>query len=247
MLALIKALLLPPGNLLLLALVGLGVRRRHRRLGYGLAAAAAGLLYILCTPYFSTLCLSSLEEPYVDPLARAEADAIVALGGGTAGFAPEYGTDVANHFSLARARYAARLQRASGKPLLLAGGSVGGDTEPESRQMRTFLDEMQVPVRWTEERSVDTFTNALESYRILAPLGITTVYLVTHAWHIPRARLAFEHAGFTVIAAPTGFASADATDLRLLDFVPSAKGLLTSYYFWHEVLGYLAYSLRMRL
>lgn len=247
MLALIKALALPPGNLLLLALAGLAIRRRVPRLGYGLAAAATGLLYVLCTPYFSTLCLSLLEDPYVDPLTRPEAQAIVALGGGTFEKAPEYGSDVANHFTLVRARYAARLQRASSKPLLLSGGSVGGDTVPESQQMRAFMDEMQVPVRWTEEHSVDTFTNALESYRILAPLGITTVYLVTHAWHMPRARLAFEHAGFTVIAAPTGFAGAEPREPIARDFLPRASALLNSYYFWHEVLGYLAYRFRTRL
>jgi uncharacterized SAM-binding protein YcdF (DUF218 family) len=247
MLALIKPLLLPPGNLLLLALVGIAMGRRRGRLGYGIAAAAVGLLYVLCTPYFSTLCLSLLEKSHVDPLTRTEGEAIVALGGGTFGLAPEYGTDVPNHLSLVRARYAAKLQRASGKPLLLSGGSVSGDTLPESRQMRVVMEEMHVPVRWTEERSVDTFTNALESYRILAPLGITTVYLVTHAWHMPRAQLAFEHAGFSVIAAPTGYASADSTGPSPLDFLPRASALVSSYYFWHEILGYLAYSLRMRL
>ncbi|MGH8664442.1 MAG: YdcF family protein, partial [Burkholderiales bacterium] len=114
--------------------------------------------------------------------------------------------------------------------------------------MRAVLvDEMNVPVRWTEERSVDTFTNAVESYRILAPLGITTVYLVTHAWHMPRARLAFAHAGFTVIPAPTAFSQTEPIDPSLLDFLPRASALMNSYYFWHEVLGYLAYSVRVRL
>ena len=80
MLGLIKALALPPGNLLLLALVGLGIRRRHARLGTGLAALAVGSLYLLCTPYFSSLCLSLLESPYVDPLSLPQGEAIAALG-----------------------------------------------------------------------------------------------------------------------------------------------------------------------
>jgi uncharacterized SAM-binding protein YcdF (DUF218 family) len=115
--------------------------------------------------------------------------------------------------------------------------------------MRTVLvDEMHVPVRWTEERSVDTFTNALESYRLLAPLGITRIYLVTHAWHVPRARLAFEHAGFTVVPAPTGFTRPQPNrSLKVLDFVPRPSAVTNSYYFWHEVLGYLVYSVRVRL
>lgn len=255
MLNVLKALALPPGSLLIAAVAGLLLRRRFARLGHGLTIAAVVLLYVLSTPAFSSFCLALLEEPYTDPLERP-AQAIVALGGGTQGFAPEYGTDVLNHRSIARLRYAARLQRMSGKPLLVSGGSVSGRTIPEAELMRAFLvEEMNVPVRWMENRSVDTFTNATESYRILRPLGITTVYLVTHAWHIPRARLAFEHAGFTVIPAPTEFAGgnygaaarSEASGLELSHFLPRANALADSYYFWHEVAGYLAYLVRMRL
>ena len=245
MLALIKSLLLPPGALLLLGALGLAVRRRRPRLGWGLAATALAMLYALSTPLLSGACLRLLEAPYADPLQRADADAIVLLGGGSAGMAPEYGADVANPLTLVRLRYAARLQRASAKPLLASGGSVGGNRLPEALQMRAVLQEMRVPVQWTEERSVDTFTNASESYRVLAPLGLTRVYLVTHAWHMPRARLAFEHAGFTVIPAPTGFSGGELFEVGLIDLLPRAGALLNSYYFCHEVLGYLAYRLRM--
>jgi uncharacterized SAM-binding protein YcdF (DUF218 family) len=247
MLALVKTLVLPPANLLLLGIAALALRRRYPRWSYGTAAVALGLLYLISTPIISSFCLSLLEEAYVDPLARPGAQAIVALAGGTDQFAPEYGTDVVNPLTMTRIRYAAKLQRASGKPLLVSGGSVRGDTLAEAQQMRAVLEEMNVPVRWTEERSVDTFTNAVESYRILAPLGITTVYLVTHAWHMPRARLAFAHAGFTVIPAPTAFSQTEPINPTLLDFLPRASALMKSYYFWHEVLGYLAYSVRVRL
>jgi uncharacterized SAM-binding protein YcdF (DUF218 family) len=246
MLALVKTLLLPPANLLLLGLAALALRRRYPRPSHAAAAVALGLLYLISTPIVGSFCLSLLEDSYVDPLSRPQAQAIVALAGGTEGWAPEYGTDVVNALTMTRTRYAAKLQRASGKPLLVSGGSVRGDTLPEAQQMRALLEEMNVPVRWTEERSVDTFTNALESYRILAPLGITTVYLVTHAWHMPRARLAFEHAGFTVIPAPTEFSRTGPIDPTPLDFLPRASALMKSYYFWHEVLGYLAYSVRVR-
>ena len=245
MLALTKALLLPPGGLLLLGALGLALGRRSPRLGRGVALAAFGLLYVMSTPLVSGACLALLETPYADPLQRADADAIVVLGGGSAGMAPEYGSDVANALTLVRLRYAAKLQRESGKPLLASGGSVHGHGMPEALLMRAVLQEMQAPVRWTEERSVDTFTHALESYRILAPLGLTRVYLVTHAWHMPRARLAFEHAGFTVIAAPTAFSSGGPLEIGVIDFLPRAGALLNSYYFCHEVLGYLAYRLRM--
>jgi uncharacterized SAM-binding protein YcdF (DUF218 family) len=247
MLALVKTLILPPASLLLLGLFGLLLRRRYPRIALASVVLALGGLYVLSTPIVSTLCLALLEAPYADPLERPEAQAIVVLGAGTSGMAPEYGADVVNALSMTRLRYAARLQRASGKPLLVSGGSVRRDTTAEAQQMRSMLDEMNVPVRWAEAQSVDTFTNALESARILAPLGITTVYLVTHAWHMPRARLAFEHAGFNVIPAPTDFSLPRPLDPSVLDFLPRARALVNSYYFWHEVLGYVVYSLRIRL
>jgi uncharacterized SAM-binding protein YcdF (DUF218 family) len=130
----------------------------------------------------------------------------------------------------------------------VSGGVVRGPTSPEAEQMRGILvDEFGVTVEWLETASRDTFTNATESARILAPHGIRTIYLVTHAWHIPRARFAFEAAGFEVIAAPTGFPGvARDNSFKGLDFLPRASALLNSYYFCHEVLGYVAYWLRAR-
>jgi uncharacterized SAM-binding protein YcdF (DUF218 family) len=247
MLALIKTLLLPPANLLLLGIAGALLRRRSPRLAYGAMAAAIGLLYVISTPLFATWSLSLLEQPYADPLALGEGQAIVALGGGTDGPAAEYGTEVVNHLSMARLRYAAHLQQRSGKPLLVSGGRNNRATISEAQQMRSVLtQEMGVPVRWTEEHSRNTFENALESRRILAPLGIKSIYLVTHAWHLPRARLAFEHAGFEVIPAATEFNLLDPAALGVRDFVPHAGALVKSYYFFHEVLGYAAYSWRTR-
>jgi len=247
-LSVVKALLLPPLNLFLLGFLGLWLRQRRARLGNVLLALSLSLLYVLSTPLFGSWALSSLQSPYVDPLERAQAQAIVALAGGTYGPAPEYGADSVSQLTLVRVRYAAKLQRMTGKPLLVSGGSVSGETTPEAEQMRGILtDEMNVPVRWVEDRSRDTFTNALESYRILAPQGITTIYLVSHAWHMPRARLAFEHAGFQVIAAPTGFSSFGFDHLGIHDFLPRASAFLNSYYFCHEVLGYLAYLIRARI
>ena len=243
---LIKAIILPPACLLLLAFAGLWLRRRYARAGMVIAASSLGLLYLLSTPLLSSLALRSLESPYADPRAAQGAQAIVVVGGGTVGPAPEYGSDSVSALTLARVRYGARLQRMTGKPLLVSGGR-NGKTSAEAAQMRAVMvDELNVPVRWMENRSVDTYTNALESHRILGPQGLTRIYLVTHAWHMPRARLAFEHAGFSVIAAPTSFTRFDFSDLGLGNLLPRASALVNSYYFCYEVLGYAVYMLRIR-
>jgi len=249
MTAVLKALLLPPGGLILAALVGLCLCGKRRRFGRTISGAALTLLYLLSTPIVAGYLIGSLMPPYVDPLTHRNVQAIVVLGGGTVGKVPEYGKDSVTQLTLARVRYGARLQRLTGKPMLVSGGVVRGPTSPEAEQMRAILvDEFQVPVEWLESASTDTFTNAVESARILTPHGIKTIYLVTHAWHIPRARLAFEAAGFDVVPAPTGFPSVEQDEgLSILDFLPRASALLNSYYFCHEVIGYAAYWLRARL
>ena len=75
----------------------------------------------------------------------------------------------------------------------------------------------------------------------LASARIRQVYLVTHAWHMPRARLAFERAGFEVIPAPTGYTTRQKPSL--LAFLPSGDGLLHSCIFCREILGLIWYRL----
>ena len=243
--AVIKALLLPPGILLLLGCLGIWICRKRFRLGAMLVAAALGLWYVFSMPLFAGWALGLLCPAYVDPRTQPGAQAIVILGGGTYGFAPEYGTDMVSRLTLMRVRYGAKLYTLTARPILVSGGSVTRETTPEAVQMRALLiDEFKVPVRWMEDRSRDTFTNAIESRRLLEPLGIDTIYLVTHAWHVPRARLAFEHAGFVVLPAPTEFQRID--DFSVLDFLPRASALLNSYYFFHELFGYGWYWLKIR-
>jgi len=239
-----KTLLLPPGCLILLGFFGLWVRARRPRLGWGCVALAIVLLYGASAPLVGRSALGLLQPPYVDPVSRPEGRAIVVLGGGTYRGAPEYGGDTVNTLTLVRLRYAAKLARATGKPLLVAGGSPSGDTPPEAERMRTVLtQEFGLEVAWAEDRSRDTLGNALESFRILAPLGITTVYVVTHAWHMPRARYAFEHAGFTVIPAPTAYS--ELNEVGLSELIPSTAGLADTTWFCYEVLGHAWYKLRV--
>jgi len=244
-LTLLKALLIPPNGLLLAAVLALLLHRRAPRAATRVLAACVIGLYALSTPLISTWALGSLQPVYADPATRRDAQAIVLLAGGTRGHAVEYGADTVNALSLIRLRYAAKLQRMTGLPLLVSGGSVRNDTIAEAEQIRRVLtDEIGIPVRWIETRSVDTFSNAVESAKLLKATGIDHVFLVTHAWHMPRARLAFEHAGLHVIPAPTDYVKPGLPELG--DFLPRPSALVNSYYFFHEIIGYAVYALRAR-
>jgi uncharacterized SAM-binding protein YcdF (DUF218 family) len=235
-----SALLLPPASFILLGLAGLLVLSAKPRLGKSLIGLCLGLLYLLAMPLFAEWYLNSLEVP---PLSRLDpqAQAIVVLGAGTYFAAPEYGGDTVYPLALERLRYAAKLQRETGKPILASGGKTGS-SEPESLLMKQVLENgFRVPVRWTETKSRTTRENASLSLPILKEAGITHVYLVTHAWHMERAAREFRRTGMQVTQAPTGFTTR--SDLTLLYFIPSARALLKSYYATHEVMGLVWYWL----
>lgn len=242
----IASLLLPPGCLLAVAAMGALLALRRPRLGRAVVGFSLVALYALATPVASDALLRYLEPAPRDPLAGKDGQAIVVLGGGSYFSAPEYGRDTVGTFTLSRLRYAAHLHRASNVPVLVSGGAPLGNAGSEAEQMERVLEaDFRVPVRWLEKGSRNTMENARLSYHLLSADGIRRIYLVTHAWHFPRARLAFEHAGFSVIPAPTGFTTRHR--VTVVDFLPNASSLSSSSWVFHEVIGTGWYHLRILL
>lgn len=242
----IAAALIPPGSLLLLVALGTLLALRRPRSGRSLVALAFVALYALSTHFVADALLKTLELTPRDPVADRSGQAIVVLGGGTYFLAPEYGRDTVSTSTLARLRYGAHLHRALNKPVMVTGGAPQGNPVAEAELMKQVLEtEFRVPVQWAEKDSRNTLENARLSYRILGPAGVRNIYLVTHAWHMARARLAFEHSGFKVIPAGTSYATR--IELTLLDFLPNASALLDSSIFFHEAVGIGWYHLRILL
>jgi len=240
----VAALILPPGVLLVVLAIALYFSWRRPPLARALTIAAWLLLYALSVPLVAGSLLRLLEPDPRSPAADKSGQAIVILGGGTAYAAPEYGGDTVNALTFTRLRYGAHLHRAIRKPVLVSGGAPSGDHVAEARMMRDVLqNEFHVPVAWIEDGSRTTLENARASAHVLKAAGITRIYLVTHAWHMRRARYAFETAGFSVIPAATAF-SGRPTPIAF-DFVPSAQALLHSSWFVHEVIGLCWYHLRI--
>jgi uncharacterized SAM-binding protein YcdF (DUF218 family) len=241
----LAASLLPPLAPVLLVLAGWWILSSRPKTGRALVLTGAGTLLVLSMPLVGSALVATLERPYVDPLLQ-HADAIVILGSGSYPDAPEYGHDTVSSGSLERLRYGAFLYRKSAKPILVTGGNPWHYGTPEATQMRSLLEEeWRIPVKWSEDLSHNTFENARNSFAVLNAAGIRRIYLVTHAWHMPRALRVFEAAGFIVIAAPTRFAKLGPP--RLADFVPNADGLMQSARFCHEVLGAIWYRLKIAL
>lgn len=240
---LLVGLILPPGGLILFGILGVALARRRARTGRNIALFALLCLYLLSMPIVAARLLQSIEAPYSDPVADRGAGAIVVLGGGSYAQAPEYGgADTVSTASLERLRYAAHLHRLTGKPVLVTGGNPAGFATSEGEQMRAALRDFGITTQWVEAGSNNTFDNARLTYKLLQPAGIDSIYLVTHAWHMPRSKMAFEKSGLRVVPAPMHYSSK--RPLRSLDFVPDTGALKNSAQFFHEVVGIVWYQLR---
>jgi uncharacterized SAM-binding protein YcdF (DUF218 family) len=244
----VKALscaLLPPLNLLLVAVLGLLLLIFRRTTGLAVLAASIAGLFLLSMPAVGTTLAGLLEHRAVDGSEHlGDAQAIVILGAGSYAAAPEYGGDTVGAVTLERVRWGARLHRLSGLPILVSGGSPFATRTSEAAQMKVALDQdFRTDVKWVEEKSFNTFESAHFARQQLAGAKIDRIALVTHAMHMPRARLVFEQAGFRVIEAPTGFST-----LRppgILNFMPSSQGLEMSRAFLYEVIGLGWYHVRL--
>lgn len=240
----LRPLVQPPFNLMLLGGIGFLLRRKRPRLARVLIVGSIGLLYALSTPLVATALLISLQPSSALDLASAPRNAaIVVLGGDLRPAAREFGGDTVSMLSLERVRYAAWVAKGTGLPVLTSGGVIKRGARPVGELMKAVLErEFGVAVRWSDDRSRDTDENARFSAELLARDGIRDVVLVTHAWHVPRARQAFERAGLAVTPAPTAFRAFD--DLDVLDFVPYSRSLHDSSLAIHEWIGRAWYALR---
>lgn len=239
-------LLLPPAGPLLLLALGAILMRRRKVIGITLGLLGFAALWLSSLEGVGYSLLRRLEPPPVSNAALASASAIVVLGAVRIHNSPEYGEDTAGAQALARLRYAARLARTTGLPILVSGGKPYGGTLAEGEIMaRVLQQDFNAPVKWIEERSTTTAENATHSFAILQPAGHTRIALVTSAWHMPRAERAFRKAGFDVIPAPTAYTSH--RESKFTDWLPSAEGLYATHVALWEMLGTAWYKLRGRI
>lgn len=230
----VTALALPPIPLLLLLLVGARLMPRRRVLSWLLI-----LLGILGLWFSATLVLGTtlvrvlttpppaLTERAVSELRKAPRTAIVVLGGGRRGLAPEYGLSSLNERSLERLRYGIWLARSTQLPLLFSGGSGQGAGPPEAEiASRVAEQEFGLKLRWAEDQSRDTRQNARASVAMLQAAGIAQVVLVTHDYHMTRARGHFERElaphGMTLVLAPMGLPAHGG--FVAMDWMPGERG-----------------------
>lgn len=246
---LLTAFALPPGSVLLVLILGFVARARGLR-GFGNSLLALAMLggWFCSTPLGAWALMRPLEAPFPPrPVEEVPAaDVIVVLGGGVAplptdGSAPDLWSSADRYW------LGARLHRSGRAPLVLAsGGNVWSGHGTEALAMQVLLTEFGVPEDAVEleERSRNTRENARFSASHPALAGGRRIILVTSAFHMQRAMLAFRRVGVAeVIPAAT-----DHTQLALaplsINLLPDADALEASADAIHEYLGLLVYRLR---
>jgi uncharacterized SAM-binding protein YcdF (DUF218 family) len=197
----------------LLVAGGLVLARRNPAQRRGWAAAWAGIgLMILCglTP-LANLVLLPLETRFARPSLEnlGPVNGMIVLGGfeDTTG---ERGRGTGLNEAAERITEAARIARLMPRLKVVFSGGVGSlirRDEPQAAAIGRWLVDMGIaPARITlEDRSRNTWENAVETRRRLGTAASGRWMLVTSAQHMPRAMGVFRKAGFDVVAWPVDY------------------------------------------
>ncbi len=237
-------LLIPPLNCLVAACAGAVLHRR--RAGRVLLACGLAGLVVFSVPLVSGLLIVSLEGGLpTQPDAAAPPQAIIILSADLVAVQAEVPGGVGftvGSLTLERERAGAALARHVGLPILVSGGAIRRGAPSLAVLMALSLhNDFGLAPQWLEDRSLDTWQNAARSAAILRAAGIDSAYVVTSAWHMRRALIAFRAAGFPVVAAP---AEPDVSPrLALASLVPRISAWQQSYWAIHEWIGCAWYAL----
>lgn len=259
----LTALILPPVPGLLLVLLGARMIFVKRGLGYSTLLAGVLVVWFSGSQAVAVALLDHVirpPQPLVGPKlaalkAATSSRAIVVLGGGRDAQSPEYDGPNLSANSAERLRYGVWLSRQTGWPLAFSGGvgwaQQGAESVAEADvAAQVARTHYAYDIRWLERQSQDTSRNAVQTLALLAPQGIEEIVLVTQAFHMPRARRAFERAALQTMQSdpvrplirivPAPMAYWQMGERPLLDWLPSAQGFYNVRMASHELLGWAA-------
>jgi uncharacterized SAM-binding protein YcdF (DUF218 family) len=223
-----------PGNLLLLLLLAalVAMARDRRRRGLVAAFAVALTLFAVAILPVGQWLAAPLENRFPVPAVPERVDGIVLLGGAVApAVSRAHGRIALNEAAERITETLALMQRHPEAKVVVTGGEAAlwpRPDEEEAKQMRALLVELGVaPERvLSEDRSRNTYENAVMSRALVQPKPGETWLLVTSAAHMPRAVGCFRHVGWEVLPYPVDFRTEDhplpvlllSAHLALLDF-----------------------------
>ncbi len=236
--------LIPPNLFILLAMIGVLIAWRRKLFGLAVATAAIGLVYVAAMPVTAGLLIRWAEAiAFAEPTLPSDKPpgAIIVLSADARRSDVPGVPDTVGQLTLERLAEAARQQRRLGLPILVSGGGPRG-ASLAMLMSKVLQEDFRVPVQWREERSKNTFENALYSAEILRGAGIHAALVIAHPWDMARALWSFRAVGYPVVPSPT--LEGGNPPLSVAAFLPQAPALLKSYYAFHELIGLAWYRVR---
>ena len=206
---LITPFILPPGIFILAIVLISLVMCYRKRWKLGLVNLTVGLmLWALSTVPLANFLIQGLESDFPIP-ANPSGDVISLLGGVIIDRVPDLsGTAAPSPLMMGRIVTAVRLYQRLGLPIIVTGGRVSDDSAVAGAAViKRFLVDLGVPVNiiTEEDRARDTAQNARFTATICRQQGFSKPILISAAYHLERARLAFDAAGMKVTPFPAYF------------------------------------------
>ena len=238
--------ILPPGIFILDLIFSGALLIFLKRRKVGIFNLTLGLLlWIFCSAPFSNYLIGTLESEF-DITPNVTGDSIILLGGGIIDGVPDFsGFGTPTDSMLGRIVTAVRIQKKSGIPIIVSGGRVYKNVSSEAQIAKRFLVDLGVAAGQilVEENARDTYENAKYTKEICLRKNYQRPILVTSAFHMKRALLAFQKIGLDVIPYPAGFRSKNVQDLGWFSYLPRSGSLEGTADAIHEYLGILFYRL----
>jgi uncharacterized SAM-binding protein YcdF (DUF218 family) len=241
----------PSNFAVFLLIVGLAGHRLWPRVAKIMIVAGLGWIVLAGFLPIGNALVLPLEERFGsrEPSPPHEVTGMIVLGGFEDGWVTAGRGGLAVNEAAERLTEAVRLARRLPDAKIVFTGGVGnlfGGAEAGSA-VRKYLEDIGIaPERIViENRSRDTYENAVFTKKLLAPGPQDRWLLITSGYHMPRAVGAFRQAGFNIIPFTVDYRTRDASDL-LRPFGNIAAGLQRADLAVKEWIGLVAYRITGR-
>ncbi len=242
---LVKQLLNPVAIiwLILIAMCGWQIYKRQHRW----AAINGGMvlfLFLFGSTTLSSSLIGTLEKPYIGGIIdrNATADAVVVLGGYVSGGDEELtGIDASGAFD--RILTGIELIKEGKADRLYVGGGMYLSNDGRKLEYNVIepwikrWDLTDVPIGTLGDVG-NTYGESQAVKKLMDEHGWSKIFLVTTAWHMPRARAVFESSGVEVIPVGCDFGSIPKGKLK---FFPQSGRLELLRVFLQEKVGWMYY------
>jgi uncharacterized SAM-binding protein YcdF (DUF218 family) len=239
---LITPFILPPGLFIIILIFSGALFIYFKRRKTGIFALAIGLIFwLFCSAPFSNFLMRGLESNFQITV-PVKGDVIILLGGGIKENVPDLsGTGIPSDAMLGRIVTAARLQKKVNLPIIVSGGTVFENKNSEAVIARRFLVDLGVAENkiLMEDKSRDTYENAKYAREICQRFDFKLPILVTSAYHLKRAKMAFDMLDMPVTPFPAFFRAEKSPNYNWRSFLPTAGSLKEVSEALHEYLGIL--------